>query len=106
MSYLSGYQINTQSLNGIISLSDGSGSQLQNGDLTLTGNLITTNLTVTNNQLSYLFNCNSNIQDQINSLYNYINLIYTNGYINEFSTTWEGYINQFADSSVAVINQF
>ena len=106
MSYLTGYQTNNQSLNGIVSLSDGSGSQLQNGDLTLTGNLITNNLTISNNQLSYLFNCNSNIQDQLNAIYNYINLIYTNGYINQFSISYTGYINQFADNSYAVINQF
>ena len=54
MSYLTGYQTTNQILNDVISLSDGSGSQLQkNGDLTLTGNLITNNLTISNNQLSY-----------------------------------------------------
>jgi hypothetical protein len=108
MSYLSGYQLSNQSLNGIISLSDGSGSQLENGNLTLTGNLITNNYAVSNNQLSYLYNCSSNIQEQINAIYNYINLIYTNGYINQFSATYSGYINQyqFAYGSEALINQF
>jgi len=100
MTSLTGYTNNglNQSLNGVVSLSDGSGTTISEGNitttnLTLTNNLITNYNTISNlTSLSYLYGLTGNIQTQINSFNASILL--------GLSNTWTGATNTFNNNVV------
>jgi len=99
MTSLTGYTNNglNQSLNGVVSLSDGSGTTISEGNitttnLTLTNNLITNYNTISNLTLSYLYGLTGNIQTQINSFNASILL--------GLSNTWTGATNTFNNNVV------